>query len=107
MMMDESQRTAAKVAGVLYLVMMATSIFFDAFVRSNLVVAGDAARTASNILASERLFRVGIVFELITAAGDIALVIALYVVLKPVSQGLALLRRSGGSPSPWCSRSSR
>ena len=91
MMIDESQRTAAKVAGALYLVMMATSIFFDAFVRSNLVVAGDAARTASNILASERLFRVGIVFELITAAGDIALVIALYVVLKPVGQGLALL----------------
>ncbi len=91
MMIDESQRKAAKVAGVLYLVMMATSIFFDAFVRANLVVAGDAARTASNILASERLFRVSIVFELITAAGDIALVIALYVVLKPVSHGLALL----------------
>ena len=70
---------------------MATSIYFDAFVRSSLIVSGDAAKTASNILASEGLFRTSIVFELITAAGDIALVIALYVLLEPVNRGLALL----------------
>jgi hypothetical protein len=88
---DESQRKAAKVAGVLYLAMMATSIFFQVYVRSGFIVPGDAAKTASNIMASERLFRIGIVFELITCAGDIVLVIALYTLLKPVNQSLALL----------------
>ena len=88
---DESQRRAAKVAGVLYLVMMATAIYFDTFVRSKLIVPGDIAKTASNIIAFERLFRLGIVFELTTAAGDIVLLSALYVLLKPVSRNLALL----------------
>ncbi len=87
----ESQRTAAKVVGLLYLAMMATSIFFDVFIWRKLIVSGDVAATASNIIASERLFRTGVVFELITCAGDIALVIGLYVLLKPVGRGLALL----------------
>ena len=88
---DESQRTAARVVGVLYLAMMATSIFFDVFVWRNIIVPGDAARTASNIMANERLFRTGVVFELVTCAGDIALLMGLYVLLEPVNQGLALL----------------
>lgn len=89
--MTQSQRTAAKVAGFLYLAMMATSIFFQVYARSGFIVPGDAAKTASNIMASERLFRIGIVFELITCAGDIALVIALYTLLEPVNRSLALL----------------
>ena len=91
MTIGASQRRAATVAGVLYLVMMATSIYFEAFVRASLIASGDAAKTASNILASERLFRVGVFFELVTSAGDIALVVALYVLLEPVNRGLALL----------------
>jgi hypothetical protein len=88
---EASQRTAAKVAGFLYLAMMATSILFQVFGRSGFIVAGDAAKTAANILASERLYRIGILFELITAAGDIVLIVALYVLLQPVNGALAML----------------
>ncbi|MBZ5568594.1 MAG: DUF4386 domain-containing protein [Acidobacteriia bacterium] len=68
-----------------------------------LIVAGKAAETARNIMAHERLFRISIVCDLVYCAGLVVLLTALYVILKPVSRGLALLRHSGGSympPSP-------
>jgi Domain of unknown function (DUF4386) len=54
-------------------------------------VAGDAVQTARNIVASERLLRIGTVSDLITFAGDVILVWALYVVLKPINRKVALL----------------
>lgn len=47
--------------------------------------------TARNILAHERLFRIGIAGDLIYCAGVIVLLTALYVILKPVNHVLALL----------------
>ncbi|MBV9570872.1 MAG: DUF4386 domain-containing protein [Alphaproteobacteria bacterium] len=88
--MDESQQKAARLAGFLYLFTNAVAIF--AFVvRGRVVVRGDASQTASNILASEHLFRSAIVAELVCVAGTIALVVALYVVLRPVNRNLAVL----------------
>jgi Domain of unknown function (DUF4386) len=88
---DESQRKAARVVGFMYLLMMMTALFAELYVPSRLVVAGNAAETARNIMASERLFRIGIASDLITFAGDVVLVVALYVLLKPINQSLALL----------------
>jgi hypothetical protein len=88
---DESQRKAAKVAGFLYLFMMVTGVFAEFYARGQLIVRGDAVQTAKNIAASERLFRIGIVSNLITFAGDVILVLALYVVLKPINRNVALL----------------
>jgi hypothetical protein len=87
----ESQRKAARVAGLLYLLLMVTGLFAEVYVRSKLIVPGDAAATAHNIMASGRLFRLGIACDLITFTGTVALVVTLYVLLKPVSQGLAFL----------------
>ena len=50
----------ARMAGLLYLLYMVTTIFADVFGRSKLVVSGDAATTAGNILASEWLFRLSL-----------------------------------------------
>lgn len=87
---EPAQRTAARLVGLLYLLTNATAIF--AFtVRGQLIVRGDAVQTARNIAASERLFRVGIVAELITIAAVITLVAASYVVLKPINRNAALL----------------
>jgi Domain of unknown function (DUF4386) len=87
---ERAQHMAAKLAGFLYLLTNATAIF--AFtVRGRLIVRGDAVQTARNIAASERVFRVGIVTELITVAAVIMLVVALYVVLKPINRNLGLL----------------
>jgi hypothetical protein len=56
----------ARVAGLLYLLLIPLSTFGMLYVRYNLLVPGDAAATASNILASESLFRLSIVSALLT-----------------------------------------
>jgi len=88
-----SQAKAARLAGLLYLIAMATGLFAEFYVRfpSTLVVIGDAAKTASNIIANERLYRIGIANNLLTFAIDVALIWALYVLLRPVHRHLALL----------------
>jgi uncharacterized membrane protein (GlpM family) len=86
----ESQRRAARVIGFTYLLAMASAIV-GFYIRGHLTVAGNAAETAHNIMASERLFRVGIASDVVTFVTDIVLITALYVVLKPVNRNLALL----------------
>jgi hypothetical protein len=88
---EPAQRTAAKVVGSLYLFLMVTGVFAEFYARGSLIVPGDAVQTATNIVASERLFRIGTVSNLITFVGDVILVWALYVVLKPVNRSVALL----------------
>jgi hypothetical protein len=80
----------ARTAGLLYLLTNATAVIV-VYARGQLILKGDAAGTAANIVASERLFRLGIVFELVTVAGVVALVVALHAVLRTVSRELALM----------------
>jgi len=88
--LEPAQHTAAKIVGFLYLFTNATAIVaFSA--RGKLMMPHDAVQTATNIAASEGLFRSGIAFELITVVGVIILLWALYVVLKPINKDVALL----------------
>jgi len=87
---DDSQRTAARVAGFAYLITFATVVYVNFGIHDRLIVENNA-ETARNILAHEQLFRIGIVGDLIYCAGVVVLLTALYVILKPVSRGLALL----------------
>ena len=87
---DESQRKAARVAGFAYLITFATVVYVTFGIHARLIVANNA-ETARNILAHERLFRIGIAGDLIYCAGVVVLLTALYVILKPVNRGLALL----------------
>ena len=86
-----AQRTTARMAGLLYLLMMITAIFTEFYAHGQLIVHGDGLQTARNMVAYERLFRIGIASDLITFAGDVILVLALYVVLRPVNLNVALL----------------
>lgn len=86
-----TQAKAARLAGAMYLFAMAAGIFGESFVRGALVVRGNAALTAQNILGSEQLFRIGIVADLLTYSAVVVLTWALYVLLKPVDRSLALL----------------
>ena len=88
---DESQREAAKVVGFTYLFALAPAIFAEFYVRTQLIVFDNAAQTARNIVAHERLFRLGIASNLTVFAIDVVLITALYVVLKPINRRLALL----------------
>jgi hypothetical protein len=86
-----SLRSAARIAGVGYLIIIVLAIFAEFFVRSRLVVPGDAVATVNNIEASEWLFRSGICSYLIAAICDVVVALALFVLLKPVNKSLALL----------------
>lgn len=81
----------ARVAGFLYLVIIIFGISSEVFIRSNLIVTGDATATATNILASEGLFRFGFLADSLMLLSDVAIAVLFYVLLKPVSKTLALM----------------
>jgi hypothetical protein len=80
----------ARVAGLLYLVIIVSGIFSEAFVRSSLIVAGNANATAANILASGPLFRIGFAADALMLLCDVAVAVLLYMLLRPVSRTLSL-----------------
>jgi len=86
-----SPQLYARTAGVLYLVNIACGLFGELFVRGHLVVAGNAAATAHNIMASDLLFRLGIAGDLIMHITDVPMAVIFYVLLKPVNKDLSLL----------------
>jgi hypothetical protein len=88
---DASQRKAARVVGFAYLFALVPAIFAEFYVSGRLIVYDNAAETARNIMAHERLFRLGVAGNLIVCASDVVLLTALYVVLERVNRNLALL----------------
>ena len=78
-------------AGLLYLIYIVVSIFANVLGRSNLIIVGDAATTARNIIASAWQFRIGFVLDLVSAVLFLLTAWALYVLLKPVNKNIALL----------------
>lgn len=88
---DRGQRMAAKLAGFLYLLTTVTACFAELYVRGRLIAWSDVAQTAKNIAASERLWRVGIVSDLLMYVAVVTLAWALYVVLAPINRNMALL----------------
>jgi len=88
--MNTNKRTA-RVAGLLYMIVAVTAFFTDIVVRKGLIVAGDASSTAHNIMASECLFRMGFVSDLLMTTCWVLLAFALYVLFKPINKNYALL----------------
>ncbi len=87
---DISQHKAARVAGFMFLFSLIVPLINWTVVLSKLMVAENVMSTASNIMANQLQFRVGITVELIMAVGLIVLGSALYIVLRPVNKNLAL-----------------
>jgi hypothetical protein len=87
----ESQCKAARVAAVLYLLMVLTAPFSLIYVPGKLIVPGDAVATADRLRASEWLLRIGIGSELFHQAVAIFLVLALYRLFKAVNEKYAVL----------------
>jgi len=88
--MNTNKKTA-RMAGLLYLIYIVVSIFANVLGRSKLIILGDAATTARNIIASALQFRIGFVLDLVSAVLFLLTAWALYVLLKPVNKNLALL----------------
>ncbi|HAL83541.1 MAG TPA: hypothetical protein DCO83_15985 [Mucilaginibacter sp.] len=76
-------------------VSFATVVFAQFNIYDRLVIKGNIAATIRNIIAQEGLFRIGIACDLISCVSVVILLTALYVILRPISRGLALLAAFG------------
>jgi len=88
---DLSQHKAVTILRILYPIWAVVGLFSIIYVPITLIVVEDAAATASNILANESLFRMGIAGSLITQLIHIAVVLVLYKLFKTVNKDHALL----------------
>lgn len=88
---NTSQNKTTRLAGFMYLIVAVCGIFAELFVNSKLIVFGDAAATASNIMANVSLFRIGLVSNLISSVFFLLFALALYKLFKSVNKNLALL----------------
>ena len=87
---DRSPRAMARLAGLRYLLIAVCSGFSFGYVRTTIIVPGDATATVSKLMASEWLFRLGIVGDAVVFLSEIVLIAILYTLLKPVSKTLSL-----------------
>ena len=86
-----SPQRDARLAGWLYVFIIVGGYYAEAIVRSSVVVAGNAAVTAHNILASDLFYRSGAATQLAVLLCDTTVAVLLFNVLRPVSHTGALL----------------
>ncbi|WP_163410793.1 DUF4386 domain-containing protein [Flavobacterium ajazii] len=91
---ETSPQPYARLAGLLYLLIIIAGAFAETFVRNKLVVYGDATATANNIIHSDFLWKIGITADLIMQVCDLPVMVILYFLLRPVNKKLALLNLS-------------
>lgn len=87
---DLSPKARARLAGALFLLTMVLGGYAGS-IAGRLVVSGDAAATAGNILGQEPLFRLGYAVYLVEMACQVAMTMVFYDLLRPVSRSLSLL----------------
>jgi hypothetical protein len=83
-------RKLARIGGALYLIIIVIGLLGEVGVRGRVVVSGNAIATAANLGAMESLWRIGIAGEILLLLCATALTVIFYVLLRPVSRGLAL-----------------
>jgi hypothetical protein len=87
---DNSQRTAAKVAGIAGVLAFLLVVFGNYVLLTPLIVPRNAVDTARNILAHQTQFRSALVCFITYDIGGIVLLTSLYVIFAPLNRGLAL-----------------
>lgn len=88
---SQSIRGASITAGAGLLLMSALAGFGNFVAVEGLVTQGNAAQTATDIMASEGLFRLGIASLFLVVALDVVVALPLYRVFRPVNDGLSML----------------
>ncbi len=91
MSFNHSNKKTARIAGILYLIVVLTGIFSLAYVPKTLITWDNSALTFSEVVKSELLFRLGIFSSVICYTAFLFLPIVLYKLLKPVNEFYAKL----------------
>jgi Domain of unknown function (DUF4386) len=94
--MTERPKTIARATGLFYLALLATGVFAQGFIADKLIVAGDAATTAANILANRCLYETAFTVYMAEMACQIAVTVLFYRLLRPVNKSAALLAMAWG-----------
>jgi hypothetical protein len=85
------KKSTYRFTGLLYLLVIICAGFSQGYVRGTLVIPGDAAATASNILQNEALFRLGLSLDLVAFILDAIISVLLYQIFKPFGKNLAMV----------------
>jgi hypothetical protein len=88
---ETSPQLYARLGGALYLVVIVFGLFAEGFVNDKLIVSGDAAATAHNIMAAPTLWKLSVAGNLIVPVCAVAQTWIYYLLLRPVSKTLVLL----------------
>lgn len=88
---ETSPQLYARLAGAAYLLIIIAGLCGELFIRGKIIVSGDAAATAHNLMASEGLWRAGIAGDLIMHLCDILVMLVFFVLLRAVDKKLALM----------------
>lgn len=81
-----SPKSTARIAGVLYLLLVITGVFAHLVVRDRIYEPGNAVATVENIVANSTLFRLAVVADILMATVFVFLGIVLYMLLKDVDR---------------------
>ena len=84
-------KKTARVAGLLYLMIAIFGIFSMLYGPESLIVPGDVTATVENIAASESMYRLAFMGDLIGHVIFVFLFLFLYKLLKPVNRNIAVL----------------
>ena len=88
---ETSPRAKARITGGLYLVTIVAGIIAQGVISARIISSGNAATTATSILANRSLYGLGFTIYMIEMAAQIAMTALFYELLKPVSKSVALL----------------
>jgi hypothetical protein len=86
---EMSPKTKARLAGALFLATIVGGVVAQGFISDRLVVTGDAAATARNLVANQSLIRLAYAIFMIEMACQTATTAVMYDLLMPVDRSLA------------------
>lgn len=86
-----SLKKTARLAGLLYLILVITGVYGIMYIPSQIIVPGDSVSTAKNMIFNEFLFRTGVLNDIISNTTFLFLVLVLYRLFKHVNENQAKL----------------